>query len=175
MQALLVIDVQNGLVNKGDFADELSRMENVIKDFRKNDRPVIFMQHFDDEEESELYRGSSGSELHSSLKQYADHVIPKTTPSSFYKTGLAETLETKGVDQLFITGFSAEYCCMFTTIAAYDRGYKVTFVENATGTPNTADTYEMKGLDIRDFVGTVLAWSGVVEVLDYDEYVATYC
>lgn len=29
----------------------------------------------------------------------------------------------------------------------------------------------MKGLDIRDFVGTVLDWSGVMEVLDYDEYV----
>lgn len=63
---------------------------------------------------------------------------------------------------------------MFTAIAAYDRGYKVTFIENATGTVNNADTYEMEGLDIRDFVGTVLHWSDVIEVLDYEEYVEEY-
>lgn len=43
------------------------------------------MQHFDDIEKSELFRGSVDSVLHSSLKGYADNVIPKTTPSSFYK------------------------------------------------------------------------------------------
>lgn len=174
MQALLVIDVQNGLVEHGDFSEDLARMENIIKDFQKNDRPVIFMQHFDDIEGSGLYRGSKGSELHSSLKGYAVHVIPKNTPSSFHNTGLSDTLEKLDVDHLFITGFSTEYCCMFTAISAYDRGYKVTFIENATATPNTDDTYEMKGLEIRDFVGTVLAWSGVIEVQEYGDYVKTY-
>lgn len=174
MQALLVIDVQNGLVKNGDFTEELSRMENMIKYFRKSERPVIFMQHFDDMEESELHKGSVGSQLHSSLKEYTDHVIAKTTPSSFHNTKLPETLETLEVDHLFITGFSTEYCCMFTAVAAYDRGYKVTFVENATVTPNTDDTYEMKGLDIRDFVGTVMDWSGVIEVMQYEDYVEKY-
>jgi nicotinamidase-related amidase len=63
---------------------------------------------------------------------------------------------------------------MFTAIAAFDRGYNVTFVEDATGTVNTEETYEMQGLDIRDFVGSVLNWSSVVEVLDYEEYVEMY-
>ena len=63
---------------------------------------------------------------------------------------------------------------MFTAIAAFDRGYKVTFIENATGTVNNDETYEMQGLDIKDFVGTVLHWSNVIEVLDYEEYVEEY-
>lgn len=63
---------------------------------------------------------------------------------------------------------------MFTAITAFDRGFKVTFVENATGTVNIDETYEMKGLDIRDYVGTVLHWSNVIEVLDYGEYVEEY-
>ncbi len=63
---------------------------------------------------------------------------------------------------------------MFTAIAAFDRGYEVTFIENATGTVNTDETYEMEGLDVRDFVGTVLNWSDVNEVLDYEEYVKEY-
>ncbi|WP_255553769.1 hypothetical protein [Psychrobacillus sp. INOP01] len=34
MKALLVIDVQNGIVNFGDFKEELSLIENVIKNFK---------------------------------------------------------------------------------------------------------------------------------------------
>ncbi|MBO1910209.1 isochorismatase family protein [Sporosarcina sp. 6E9] len=132
------------------------------------------MRHFDDEEASPLYKGSAGSELHSSIKEYADLVIEKQTPSPFLNTNLATVLEKLGVKHLFITGFNTEFCCMFTAIAAFDRGYKVTFLENATGTVNTDETYEMKGLDIRDFVGTVLHWSDAVEVLDYEEYVDEY-
>jgi len=174
MQALLVIDVQNGIIEFDNFDEELTLIQNVIKDFKKKELPVIFIRHFDDAEESPLFRGSRGSELHESVKEYADYVIEKQTPSSFYKTDLAEKLKELDVDHLFITGFNTEFCCMFTAIAAYDRGYEVTFIENATGTVNNEESYEMPGLDIRDFVGTVLHWSEVIEVLDYDEYVEAY-
>ena len=33
-----------------------------------------------------------------------------------------------------------------------------------------AGTYEMDGLDIRNFVGSVLNWSGVVDVLYCEEF-----
>ena len=174
MKALLVIDVQNGIVDFGDFQEELSLMEKIIKDFKEANMPVIFMRHLDDEEQSGLYKNSIGSELHNSLKGYADYVIEKQTPSSFYNTQLQSSLEKLSVDHVFITGFNTEFCCMFTAIAAFDRGYTVTFIENATGTVNTDETYEMKGLDIRDFVGTVLHWSNAIEVLDYEEYVEEY-
>ncbi|MBS4218839.1 cysteine hydrolase [Bacillus sp. FJAT-49711] len=174
MKALLVIDVQNGIVSFGDFKKELTLMENIIQDFKNHHSPVIFMKHFDEMEESPLYRGSEGFELHKSLKRYADYVIEKQTPSSFFNTELAAILEKLGVDHLFITGFNTEFCCMFTAISAFDRGYKVTFIEDATGTVNNDETYEMPGLDIKDFVGTVLNWSGVIEVLDYEEYVEIY-
>ncbi|PKR76797.1 isochorismatase [Halalkalibacillus sediminis] len=174
MKALLVIDVQNGVVDLGDFKEELSYMESVIKDFQSKDLPVIFMRHFDDMEESPLFEGSEGSKLHSSLDQYASNVIDKRTPNSFYNTTLQKELEKLGVTHLFITGFNTEFCCMFTAITAFDKGYKVTFIEDATGTVNTEDTYEMKGLDIRDFVGTVLDWSEVIEVLDFEEYAEKY-
>jgi hypothetical protein len=32
----------------------------------------------------------------------------------------------------------------------------------------------MEGLDVRDFVGTALHWSNVIEVLDQEEYVEEY-
>lgn len=174
MQALLVIDVQNGIVDLGDFQQELAHMENMIKDFKSQDKPVIFIRHFDDAVESPLFKGAVGSELHPSLNNYADCVVEKETPSAFFNTNLASLLEELSVKHLFITGFNTEFCCMFTAISAFDRGYEVTFIENATGTINTDETYEMEGLDIRDFVGTVLNWSDVIEVLDYEEYVEEY-
>ena len=56
---------------------------------------------------------------------------------------------------MIICGFNTEYCGLF----------------NAIGTVNNADTYEMPGLDINDFVSTVLHWSGVIDVLDFDEFI----
>lgn len=174
MKALLVIDVQNGIVDLGDFNKELSLIESVIKDFKRSGSPVIFMRHFDDREESPLHESSAGSELHGSLKDYADYVLAKRTPNSFYNTELSATLERLGAAHLFVAGFETEFCCLFTAIAAFDRGYKVTFIKDATGTGNTGETYGMQGLDIRNFVGKVLDWSNVIEVLDYEQYDEKY-
>ena len=55
-----------------------------------------------------------------------------------------------------------EFCILFTSIAAADRGYEVTVIEDLCGTVNGEDSYEMPGLDIVDFLGTVMDWSGVI-------------
>ncbi|WP_211326450.1 cysteine hydrolase family protein [Thermosporothrix hazakensis] len=100
-----------------------------------------------------------------------DHpIITKRSPSAFHKTALEEKLREKGVDHVVICGFNTEYCALFTAIAAYDRGFKVSFIEDATGTVADANTYEMPGLDIRDFVGSVLNWSKVIDVPYFEEF-----
>lgn len=174
MKALLVIDVQNGIVETSDFKQELSTIDTLIQEFKQADLPVIFMKHVVDQPENPLYRASKGAELHASISAHADVVIEKQTPSSFYQTNLATVLEEANVDHLFITGFNAEFCPQFTAIAAFDRGYQVTYIEDAVGTVNTDDTYEMPGLDVKEFVSTALHWSNVIEVLDYEEYQEVY-
>ncbi|WP_307208751.1 isochorismatase family protein [Paenibacillus harenae] len=174
MNALLVIDVQNGIVDLGDFKNELSLMEQVIIDFKASSSPVIFIRHVDESEESPLCKGSAGSELYSLLRDYADYVIEKRTPSSFFQTELSQALERLDVKHLFIIGFETEFCCMFTAIAAFDRGYEVTLIKDATGTTNSEETYGMQGLRINDFVSKVLGWSSVIEVLNYVNYVEKY-
>lgn len=171
VEALLVIDVQNGIVDYGDFSRELIYIERVIEDFEENNKPVIFVRHLDDEEESPLYKHGRGAEIHPSIRKHADVVVEKKTPSAFYHTNLSEILHERSIEHVYIVGFNTEFCCMFTAIAAFDRGYEVTFIEDATGTVGDEEAYEMPGLDIRDFVGTVLHWSGQIEVLDYEEYV----
>ncbi|MDY0410138.1 cysteine hydrolase family protein [Virgibacillus soli] len=174
MRALLVIDFQNGFLQMGDFSQEKERVQNIIKDFKRNEQPVIFMRHKDENEGSPITFGTEESELDSDLKIDADYVIEKSTPSAFFKTNLDDLLQSLGVTHIFVTGFNTEYCPQFTAIAAYDRGYQVTFIEDATATVNDDSVYEFPGLDIRDFVGSVLNWSNVIEVLDFEEYVEEY-
>ena len=65
-----------------------------------------------------------------------------------------------------------EFCILFTSIAAADRGYEVTVIEDLCGSANDGKTYEMNDLDIVDFVGTVLDWSELVtnKYLEETEY-----
>jgi nicotinamidase-related amidase len=174
MEALLVIDVQNGIVRTGEFSDVLQKIEKVIKDFKDRGRPVIFLKHLDEAVDSPLYEKGEGAEIIAEFSVYPDYVIEKRTPSAFFGTHLAELLQKLDIEKLVITGFNTEFCCLFTSISAYDRGYKVTFIEDATGTVNNDETYEMPGLDIKDFIGTVLHWSEVIEVLDFEEYEEIY-
>ncbi|WP_313891866.1 isochorismatase family protein [Psychrobacillus sp.] len=76
------------------------------------------MRNLDDEETSPFNTELPSSELHYSLKRYADIVIEKRTLSAFFQTELHEKLEQLGVDHLFITGFNTEFCCQFTAIAS---------------------------------------------------------
>lgn len=174
MKALLAIDFQNGFLKMGDFRQEKKNVQRIIKDFKCNNQPVVFMQHRDENTESPIAFGSEGSELDPHLKIDADYVIEKCTPSAFFNTNLDELLRSLGVNHIFITGFNTEYCPQFTAIAAYDRGYKVTFIEDATATVNDDIVYEFPGLDIRNFVGSVLNWSNVIEVLYFEEYIEKY-
>src|SRR5690625_6245033 len=98
------------------------------------------MRHKDENEESLITFGTEGSELDSDLKSYADYVIEKSTPSAFFKTNLDEILQSLGVNHIFVTGFNTEYCPQFTAIAAYDRGFQVTFIEDATATVDRKST-----------------------------------
>ncbi|HET7615601.1 MAG TPA: isochorismatase family cysteine hydrolase [Bacillales bacterium] len=168
MRALLVIDVQNVLVGKVDFSEEKKRIRKLIDEFKENKEPVIFVRHSDPD--GPMAAGSEGADLDPELAPFADHVVEKHTESAFYETNLDALLRSAAVDQIFITGFNTELCCMFTAIAGYDRGYRVTFIENAVSTVHTADNYQMPGLDIKEFVGTVLYWSHKIDVIDYEEY-----
>lgn len=59
---------------------------------------------------------------------------------------------------------------LFTSITAFELGFKVYMIEDACGTVNSEDTYEMPGLDIADFIGSILNWSNVIEVPYLEEY-----
>lgn len=174
MKALIVLDVQKGFVEQKDYSAVLNNIDCMIQSFRQNKEPVIFTRHVDRNAESAIFYEKEESQIVNELISYADYIIEKETADAFYHTKLSDLLARHHVDQIVITGFNTEYCCLFTAIAGFDRNYKVTFVEDATGTVNDAKAYEMPGLDIGDFVGSVLYCSGMIEDVDTKEYLEKY-
>ncbi|MFD1416587.1 cysteine hydrolase family protein [Oceanobacillus jeddahense] len=171
MKAVLAIDMQKALIDeKYNLGQRVNNMETVLEDFSNQNYPVFFMQHTSENREDPFYIGGAGAEIYPPLKKYATEIIQKETPSAFYQTDLLEKCQAYKVDELVIIGLNTEFCCLFTAIAAYDRGFKVVFVEDATATVNNGEVYEMSDLDIPDFIGTVLHWSGSIDVLDMEEY-----
>ncbi|HDR7516358.1 isochorismatase family protein [Bacillus mobilis] len=174
MKALLVLDMQKAILECKDFSVEKELIANLLKRFKAENEPIIFLKHRDNNPESTLYFEAAGSELVEEYAEFADYIVEKTTPSAFKGTSVEEVLTKHKVDHVVIVGFNTEFCCLFTSIAAFEKGYKVTLIEDATGTANDEEVYEMPGLDIKDFIGSVLDWSNVIEVLYYDEYIETY-
>ena len=171
-KALLIIDVQQGFLKS--YKELPDRIAKVAQKFKDNNETVIAFQHLDDMKGSPSEFGTAGAEIPTILTDKADITIQKKYPISFKETNLQSYLDEQGIKELFITGFNMEFCILFTSIAAADRGYDVTVIEDLCGSENDGSTYEMNDLDITDFIGTVMDWSELVtnkylEETEYDD------
>lgn len=170
MRALIVVDMQKHILSQKNFKEEKDNIREIIEIFKAKGEKIIFTKHVESEEDSPFNPNSDRSEIHEEFVEDATEIVLKDTPSAFYNTNLEEILKENNIDEIVIIGFNTEFCCMFTAIAAFDRGYKVTFIEDATGTVNGSETYDMEDLDIKDLIGSVLNWSGQISVLYFNEF-----
>lgn len=170
MNALIVLDVQKGILKKKDFSETLNNIKILIDNFKKNDDIVILFKHLSDDHDSPYFKGSGDAEIWDEIQGLGDYTIEKTSCNPFYKTNLAQVLKDNKVSKVYICGFNTEYCCLFSSILCSDRGYETVFIEDASGTFGDEEIYEMLGIDINDFIGSILNWSGEVEVLYTEEY-----
>ena len=124
--ALLVIDMQNGLVGKAYERDRvIANIQALVDRARAEDVPVLWVQHSADD----LPRGSEGWEYVPELKRMdAEPLVHKTYGDSFEATDLEELLAERGVGRLVVTGAQTEECIRSTLHGALVRGYDATLV-----------------------------------------------
>ncbi len=137
--ALLVIDVQNGVVEGAHQRDAvIAHINSVISNARAKDVPVIWVQHSDEE----LVIDTPGWQIVPELVPLVNEpVVRKLFRSSFEKTELDEVLASKGVSHLYITGAQTNNCIRHTCHAALERGYDITLISDA----HTTTGYEWNG------------------------------
>lgn len=128
-KALLVIDVQNGVVEDAWHRDEVIENTNtLVTKAREAKTPVIWIQH----SSKGMEIGTEGWQIVPELQPLSSEpIIRKRYRSSFEETVLEETLEKLGVGHLYICGAQTNNCVRHTSHAALERGYDVTLVKDA--------------------------------------------
>jgi nicotinamidase-related amidase len=154
--ALLVIDVQNGVVmNAYDKVAIVEKINSAIDSARSNHLPVIWVQH----SEEEMPIGSEFWQIIPELDpQPLDGRIDKIHGSSFQDTNLAELLKSYGTTHLYITGAQSENCVNATTLDALERGFRISLVSDAhtTDEANVVGEINQKFLELESAGKTVV-------------------
>jgi nicotinamidase-related amidase len=127
--ALLVIDVQNGVVGGAHERDAVvANVGSLVEKARQQDVPVVWVQH-DDEE---LLRGSEAWEIVPELKRDdAEPLVAKSYADSFEETTLESVLSDLSVGRLVVAGAQTDECIRSTLHGAIVRGYDATLVSDA--------------------------------------------
>ena len=150
MQALIVVDMQNGFLRQGNLASEdcLAVLPAVIDEVEAalaHGQRVIFTAdtHEVDDREFEIFpthcvRGTQEAELVDELQRYLDHelvhLLPKRRYSAMFETELEGLLHRYGITEVRICGVCTDICVMHTTSDLRNRDVAVTVVANATAT-----------------------------------------
>ncbi|MER6731445.1 cysteine hydrolase family protein [Streptomyces puniciscabiei] len=127
--ALLVIDVQNGVVAGSPNRDDVvANINTLVGKAREAGVPVIWIQHSDDE----LKEGTENWQYVPELtRQDTEPLIPKNYPDSFEDTELETVLARHKVGRLVVTGAQTDVCIRSTLHGAIVRGYDATLVADA--------------------------------------------
>ncbi|MEU1414404.1 cysteine hydrolase family protein [Streptomyces sp. NPDC005731] len=127
--ALLVIDVQNGVVDGSHNRDDvIANINTLIDRARAEDVPVVWVQHSD----AELVRGSeSWNYVPELVRRDTEPLVHKTYLDSFEDTHLESVLAEQGVGRLVVTGAQTDACIRSTLHGALVRGYDATLVKDA--------------------------------------------
>jgi len=127
--ALLVVDVQNGVVAGAPRRDDVvANVGNLVEKARQERVPVVWVQHSDDG----LERGSDEWRIVPELTPGdAEPLVEKNYGDSFEATQLEDVLEGLKVGRLVVVGAQTDACIRSTLHGAFVRGYDATLVSDA--------------------------------------------
>ncbi len=131
--AILIIDLQVGLFDEPgipfNYQETINRINEVADVARKNQTPIIMIQH--EQDEGILKNDSPGWSIVDGLKtETHDYKVRKTTPNSFLRTNLNEILKIENIQNLIICGYATEFCVDSTVRGAAALGYSIELVSD---------------------------------------------
>jgi nicotinamidase-related amidase len=135
--ALLVIDVQNGVV-AGNYRRDavVTNIGRLVEKARREDVPVIWVQHSDEGLERESADWQIVPELN---PDGSEPLVEKHYGDSFEDTTLENVLAGLGVGRLVVVGAQTDACIRSTLHGAFARGYDATLVSDAHTTEDQTE------------------------------------
>src|SRR3954451_5823144 len=127
--ALLVVDVQNGVVEGTPERDAVvANVGSLVERARRGQGPVVWVQHSDEG----LPKGSDEWRIVSELTpDDAEPLVEKNFGDSFEDTTLENVLADLGVGRLVVVGAQTDACIRSTLHGALARGYDAILVKDA--------------------------------------------
>jgi isochorismate hydrolase len=127
--ALLVIDVQNGVVAQAHDRDAVvANIGRLVDRARAADVDIVWVQH----NSEELPRGSESWQYVPELvRRDSEPLVHKMYGDSFEDTDLEDVLAGRGIGRLVVTGAQTDECIRSTLHGAITRGYDATLVGDA--------------------------------------------
>jgi nicotinamidase-related amidase len=127
--ALLVIDVQNGVVGEAyDRDNVIANVATLIDKARAAGTDVVWIQHNSDE----LPTGSETWQFVPELvRRESEPLVQKAYGDAFEDTDLEPVLAGRGVGTLLVSGAQTDACVRSTLHGAIARGYDATLVADA--------------------------------------------
>jgi len=135
--ALLVVDVQNGAVDRAYDRDVVvSNIGSLVTKARREHVPVVWVQHFDEQ----LARGSDDWQIVPELiPGDTEPLVEKSYGDSFEETTLETELSRLGVGRLVVVGAQTDECIRCTLHGALTRGYDAILVSDAHTTEDQSE------------------------------------
>jgi nicotinamidase-related amidase len=135
--ALLVVDVQNGVVGGAHERDAVvANVGTLVEKARQERVPIVWVQHSDEQ----LAKGSEEwrivPELH---PDDAEPLVQKSYADSFEETTLETVLSDLGIGRLVVVGAQTDECVRSTLHGALVRGYDATLVSDAHTTEDLSE------------------------------------
>ncbi len=127
--ALLVIDVQNGVVEGAHERDAVvANVRSLVDRARDEHVPVVWVQHSDEQTPS---GGDSWQIVPELAPGDAEPLVEKHYGDAFEDTSLETVLSGLGVGRLVVVGAQTDACIRSTLHGAFVRGYDATLVSDA--------------------------------------------
>ncbi|TCM51515.1 cysteine hydrolase family protein [Kribbella sp. VKM Ac-2568] len=135
--ALLVIDVQNGVVTGTHERDAVvANIGTLVEKAREEDVPIVWVAH----NSENLPKDSDDWQYVPELpRQESEALVHKTYADSFEDTDLEQVLAEAGIGRLIVTGAQTDECIRSTIHGAFVRGYDVTLVGDAHTTEDQSE------------------------------------
>jgi len=127
--ALLVVDVQNGVVEEAHERDAVvANVGRLVEKARREQVPVVWVQHCD----QNLVHGADNWRIVPELApDGAEPLVEKHYGDSFEETTLETVLSGLGVGRLVVVGAQTDACIRSTLHGALVRGYDTILVSDA--------------------------------------------
>jgi nicotinamidase-related amidase len=127
--ALLVVDVQNGVVKEAHERNAVvANVASLVEHARRDHVPIVWVQHSDEG----LARDSDDWRIVPELAPGdAEPLVEKSYGDAFEDTSLETMLSHLGVGRLVIVGAETDACIRSTLHGAFVRGYDATLVSDA--------------------------------------------